>query len=110
MPGLLKRQKRKTDRRIYKAGVYTKEIPIGDSTIAVQVLLDEKNVAFVEVIGGDTAMYPLIEPSIKKISGELSAGKSVDEYTFSESGYYTEKILLDAISKILQEHRIADTP
>lgn len=103
----------KKNSQIYEAGIYIKEIPIGDSAIKIQVSLDEKNVTSVEMIEEDTvmsAMYPLIEPSIKKISEELSAGKSVDEITLSESGYYTEKILLDAISEILQEHKIADTP
>lgn len=101
------------DKQVYEAGIYIKEIPLGDLAIKIQVSLDEKNVTSVEMIEEDTvmsAMYPLIEPSMKRISEELSAGKSVDEITLSESGYYTEKILLDAIREILQEHKIADTP
>ena len=101
------------DKQLYEAGIYIREIPLGDSAIKIQIFLDERNVTSVEIIEEDTvmsAMYPLIEPSMKRISEELSAGKSVDEITLSESGYYTEKILLDAISEILQEHKIADTP
>lgn len=102
----------KKNSRIYEAGMYTREITIGDSTITIQVLLDEKNVTSVEVISGDIedAMYPLLKPVAEKISKELSAGKSVDEITLSEESLYTEKLLLDVISEILQEHRIADTP
>ena len=106
-------QKReKEDSQIYEAGVYIKEIPIGDSTIQIQVLLDEKNVTSVEVITGDMedTMYPLLKPAAEQISEELSAGKSVDEITFSGDPSYTEKLLLDAIEEILQEHRIADNP
>lgn len=101
------------DKQVYEAGIYIREILLANSAIKIQIFLDERNVTSVEIIEEDTvmsAMYPLIEPSIKRISEELSAGKSVDEYTFSESSYYTEKILLDAISEILQEHKIADTP
>lgn len=112
LSAIFSQKREKEDNQIYEAGVYIKEIPIGDSTIQIQVLLDEKNVTSVEVISGDIedAMYPLLKPVAEQISEELSAGKPVDEITFSGDSSYTEKLLLDAVEEILQEHRIADNP
>lgn len=100
----------KTDDQVYEAGVYTKEVMIGESSVVIQVSLDERKVTSVEITGDDVvdAMYPLLNPSIERISKELSAGKSVDEITPSKGAQYTEKLLLDAIEEILQKHRITD--
>lgn len=100
----------KTDDQIYEEGVYTKEVMIGDSSVVIQICLDEKNVTSVEMISDDVvdAMYPLARPSIEKISKELSAGNSVDEIPLSEDSQYTEILFLNVIEEILQEHRVID--
>lgn len=100
----------KTDEQVYEAGVYTKEVMIGESSVVIQVSLDERKVTSVEMISDDVVatMYPLMEPSVERISKELSAGKSVDEITLSEEAQFTEKVLLNAIEEILQKCRITD--
>ncbi|HBA97614.1 MAG TPA: hypothetical protein DCZ23_05860, partial [Lachnospiraceae bacterium] len=49
---------------IYEAGVYNKEMTIGDSVINLQVILDEEQVKSVEMTNLDdtvSAMYPLMK-------------------------------------------------
>jgi len=96
--------------QIYEPGVYTKELQIGDSTIEIEVSLDGRGVTSVDVADEDkeSVTYALIKPSIERISKELSAGTSVEEFTFSEGSTFTEKLLLDAIEEILQKRRITD--
>ena len=50
-------------------------------------------------------MYPLMEPTVEKISNQLAAGKSVDEIVVSEESQYTEKVIVGAISEMLHEHQ-----
>ncbi len=93
---------------IYEAGVYNKEMTIGDSVINLQVILDEEQVKSVEMTNLDdtvSAMYPLMKPSVKSISDQLVAGASVDEVVLSDEGQYTEKMILNEVSSILNEHK-----
>lgn len=92
----------------YEAGVYTKEIKIGDASVNIQLSLDEDNVKSVELINLDesvSTMYPLMEPTVEKISKQLAAGKAMDEIVVSEESQYTEKMIVEAVSEMMQEHR-----
>ncbi|MCD7825179.1 MAG: hypothetical protein LUH14_04360 [Clostridiaceae bacterium] len=92
---------------IYEAGIYTKEVKIGDTTLDLQLSLDENCVKSVELINLDESvetMYPLMEPTVEKISEQLSAGKSVDEIVLSEESQYTEKVIVESVSEMLREH------
>lgn len=92
----------------YEAGVYTKEIQIGDAAVNIQLSLDEDNVKAVELVNLDESvatMYPLMEPTVEKISKQLAAGKTVDEIVVSEESQYTEKIIVEAVSTMMQEHK-----
>lgn len=92
----------------YEAGVYTKEIQIGDALINLQLSLDEDNVKSVELVNLDESvetMYPLMQPTVEKISKQLSAGKSMDEIVISEESQYTEKLIVQSVSEMMEEHR-----
>lgn len=94
---------------IYEAGVYNKEMTIGDSIINLQVILDEEQVKSVEMTNLDdtvSAMYPLMKPSVELISGQLVAGASVDEIVLSDEGQYTEKMILNEVNSVLNEHKV----
>ena len=92
----------------YEAGVYTKEIKIGDTTVNLQLSLDEDNVKSLELVNLDESvetMYPLMQPTVEKISEQLVAGRSMDEIVVSEESQYTEKIIVESVSEMMQEHR-----
>lgn len=92
----------------YEAGVYTKEIQIGDATVNLQLSLDEDNVKSVELVNLDESvetMYPLMQPTVEKISKQLAAGRSMEEIVISKESQYTEKIIVESVSKMMEEHR-----
>lgn len=92
----------------YQAGVYTKEVQIGDAAVNIQLSLDEDNVKSVTLVNLDESvetMYPLMQPTVEKISEQLSAGKSLEEIVISEESRYTEKIILEAVSAMMEEQK-----
>ncbi len=92
----------------YQAGVYTKELQMGDATVNLQVTLDEDRVKSVEIVPLDesiTTMYPLMEPAVKTISEQLQAGKGVEEISMSDESQYTEQVVLNAVQEIIQEKK-----
>lgn len=94
--------------KIYQAGIYTEEIKLGDASVNLQVSLDENQVKSVELINLEESvetMYPLMKPTVEKISEQLVAGKDMDEIVLSEDAQYTEKMLLEKISDMLEEHK-----
>lgn len=96
------------DEHEYEAGVYTKEIQIGDATVNIQLSLDEDNVKSVELVNLDESvetMYPLMQPTVEKISEQLASGRSMEEIVISEESQYTEKIIVESVSQMMEEHR-----
>ena len=92
---------------VYEAGVYSKQMTVGDSVINLQVVLDEEQVKSVEMINLDdtvSAMYPLMKPSVESISNQLASGVSLDEVVLSDEGQYTEKMILNEVDSVLDEH------
>lgn len=92
----------------YQAGVYTKEIQMGDASVNIQLSLDEDNVKSVTLVNLDESvetMYPLMQPTVEKISNQLAAGSSLEEIVVSEESQYTEKIILEAVSSMMNEHK-----
>ena len=91
----------------YEAGVYTKELTIGDSVVNLQLSLDEDRVKAVEFLNLSESvetMYPLMQPTVEKLSRQLAAGKTMEEIVVSEDTQYTEKILVETVSEMLKEH------
>lgn len=92
----------------YDAGVYTKEIKIGDTTVNLQLSLDEDNVKSLELVNLDESvetMYPLMQPTVEKIAEQLVQGKSMDEIVISEESQYTEKMIAESVSEMMREHK-----
>lgn len=93
---------------VYEAGVYSKQMTVGDSVINLQIVLDEEQVKSVEMINLDdtvSAMYPLMKPSVESISNQLASGVSLDEVVLSDEGQYTEKMILNEVDSVLDEHK-----
>ncbi len=90
----------------YKAGVYTSELSLGDSAINLQVTLDTNRVKSVELVNLEDSvatMYPLIKPAVKDIAEQLAQNVSPEEVVLSEDSQYTQQMILDTISGILEE-------
>lgn len=92
----------------YHAGVYSKELSMGDAAVNLQVTLDEDHVKSVKIVPLDesvTTMYPLIEPAVETISQQLQAGKEIAEISLADESQYTEQIILNAVQEILEEKK-----
>ena len=92
----------------YDAGIYTKEIEIGDSTVNLELALDENQVKSLELVNLEESvetMYPLMKPTVEKLSEELAAGTDIKKIELSEDAKYTEKMLVESVETMLEEHK-----
>ncbi len=97
----------------YNPGVYTSEIQLGESTLNLEIVVDEnqiKSVDFVNLETSVTTMYPLIEPSLENLESQLIEGTDFDEVTLTEKGKYTQTLILDAIRNTLSHASSSQTP
>lgn len=90
----------------YIAGVYTSELKLGESTLNLQVSLDEERVKAVEIVNLEESvetMYPLIKPAVKDISDQLAQNVSPEEVVLSDDSPYTSQLILDTVCQIMDE-------
>lgn len=90
----------------YIAGVYTSELTLGESTLNLQVSMDEDRVKAVELVNLEESvetMYPLIKPAVKEISDQLAQNVSPDEVVLSDDSPYTSQLILDTVCQIMDE-------
>lgn len=91
---------------LYKPGVYNTELSLGDSTINIQVALDNDHVKSIELVNlkdSVETMYPLIKPAVKEISDQLAQNISPEEVVLSDDSPYTSQMILDKVSEIMKE-------
>lgn len=101
------KQKTGENKVSYQAGVYTKELAFGESTVSLQVSLDTDHVKSVEIVPLDesvTTMYPLMEPAVETISKQLAAGVATENIELTEESQYTQEMILHAVEEILAEN------
>ncbi|MBR1741799.1 MAG: hypothetical protein IJ733_07990 [Lachnospiraceae bacterium] len=106
--GSVSRPEEKTVEKKYEAGVYTKEIEIGDSTVNLELALDEGQVKSLELVNLEESvetMYPLMKPTVKKLEKKLIAGKDIHKIKLSGDAKYTEKMILESVETMLEEHK-----
>ena len=90
----------------YQAGIYTKDITLGESTASLEVALDTDHIKSVKIVPLDesiTTMYPLMEPAVKSVSNQLAAGVAPEEVELTKESKYTQQIIVDAVEEILEE-------
>ena len=90
----------------YVPGVYTTSLILKDQTVDIAIVVDEstiKNISIVNLDEAITTMYPLIEPTLDDIAGQIIEKQSLNGITYLESNRYTTEILLDAIEISLEK-------
>lgn len=88
----------------YVAGVYTSSILFNDSTIDVQVIVDENKIQSIELVNLDetvTTMYPLVEPALESLTNQILEKQSLDDITYVSDNQYTSIMLLNAVENAL---------
>ena len=95
----------------YVAGVYTSSIMFGDSTVDVQVIVDENRIQSISMVNLDetvTTMYPLMQPSLDNISEQVIEKQSTEGITYNAENQYTSVVLLNAIDNALSKAEITE--
>lgn len=95
----------------YIPGVYTTSLVLSDHTVDVEVIVDRDCVTSIRLVNLDeavTTMYPLLEPAIESIAGQIYEKQSLDGITYADENKYTSLVLLQAIQAAL-EKAAADT-
>ena len=89
----------------YIAGIYTTPITLGDSSVDVEVIVDENHINSIRLVNLSetaTAMYPLVSPSLEDLSQQICQKQSLENITCPESNKYTAQMLLNAIAQALE--------
>lgn len=89
----------------YIAGVYTTPITLGDSTVDVEVVVDENHINSIRLVNLSetaTAMYPLVSPSLDDLAAQICEKQSLENITCPENNKYTSQMLLNAIAQALE--------
>lgn len=95
----------------YVAGVYTSSITFNDSTIDVEVVVDENHINSISLKNLDetvSTMYPLMEPALESISEQVCETQSTDNITYADDNQYTSMVLLNAIKDALSKAEVTE--
>lgn len=99
-----------TQTSLYKAGVWSSSIPLGDSIINLEVVLDENHINSIRIVNIDetiTTMYPLVEPSLQEIEAQLINDVPIDQLQLQDDSRYTQAYLINAIKVVLDKANVA---
>ena len=91
---------------LYVPGVYTSSVKLTDSSLDIQVVVDENNINSISLVNLDETMetmYPLIRPALDDLSSQIVANQSTDGLTYSKNSQYTSMVLVDAIEEALKK-------
>lgn len=96
---------------VYRPGIYTSSIELGDSTFDIEVTVSEQeiqSVALSNISETVTAKFPLIEPSLEELAAQIYASQSLENLSFSEESRYTSLLLLRGIDGALKKAKVED--
>lgn len=98
-----------SDTKLYKAGVWTSSIPLSDTVINLEVVLDENHINSVRIVNIDetiTTMYPLVPSALDKISEQLVNDVPIDQLKLEDDSRYTQTLLIEAIKVALDKAKV----
>ncbi len=90
----------------YVAGVYTSSILFNDSTLDVQVIVDENHINSISLVNLNetvTTMYPLIEPALEDMASQILKTQSLENISYGSDNQYTSVMLLNAVENALEK-------
>lgn len=104
LPG--KEKERTAETMKYAAGVYTSSLLFQDSTLEVQVIVDENRIQSVSLVNlSETVetMYPLVKPALEEMAEQIIKNQSVERISYNPDNQYTSIMLLNAVEKALEK-------
>ena len=97
---------------IYRAGVYTSAVALGDSILNLELVLDESHIKSVRLVNLEesvTTMYPLVAPALDSLAEQLTADVPVSELRLSDDKKYTQSLLVKVIEQTLDKASLEST-
>ena len=88
----------------YIPGVYSSSIRLASEQINVEVTVDASqitSVALKPLSESVAAMYPLVEPAMQDLAGQILQKQSLESITSPEDQKYTSAMLLEAVERAL---------
>lgn len=102
----LPKNKKASEQAQYTPGVYTHQITLGESSLNVEVVVDENHINHVSITNlsdSITTMYPVVKPALEDISKQLANNVNLEEIVISEDCKYTEMLILQGVEKALEK-------
>ena len=93
-------------RQTYAPGVYTSSMTLNNSSLEVEVTVDERHINSIRFSNLDetvTTMYPLIQPAIEDIAEQVYDTQSLENIEYSGDNPYTSQIIINAIDDALKK-------
>lgn len=109
MFGAKKEETASTAASLYQPGVYTSTIALNDNTFDLEVTVDAdriKSIRMVNLSESTTAMFPLMEPTLENLAGQIYTTQSVENISYAEDNKYTSLLLLNAITQALNKAKL----
>lgn len=97
----------------YTPGVYSSSITLGSEQVNVEVTVDANHINSImlkPLSESVAAMYPLMEPAMQDLAGQILKSQSLDSVTYQAEQKYTSAILLKAIQAALNKAAIHPSP
>lgn len=96
---------------LYTAGIYTTPVTLGDSTVDVEVTVDQNHINGIRLVNLSESMaaaYPLVSPALDHIASQILETQKLEGITCPQENKYTSQLLLSAISDALDLAKKAD--
>ena len=96
---------------LYVPGVYTSSIMLNGSAVEIAVTVEKNSIASIQMVNVSETietMYPLMEPALENIAEQICASQSLDNITYPEENQYTSQVILDAVSKAVENARVEE--
>lgn len=94
---------------IYRAGIYTTEVTLGQTVLSLEAAVDESHVKGARLVNLSEdveTMYPLLSPSLEDIASQLSSGVAIENVVLSSDNQYTQSLLLSALQELLEKAKL----
>lgn len=95
-----------SDSLSFVPGVYTSSIVLGSQHVNVEVAVDAghiNSISLVPLSDSVTTMYPLMQPTLDNLAGQILDKQSTEDLTYSGETKYTSTALLNAINTALDK-------
>ena len=110
LPGHTKGKQTSKD---YKPGIYTASMTLNNTPLEVEVSVDKNHINSIRFANLDESvetMYPLVQPAMEEIAGQIIKSQSTDKIKAGEDDSYTSNLILDTIQKALKKGRLICCP